>query len=225
MTKRWFTSDLHLGHTRINELCNRPFNSVAQMNYEIVRRWNEVVRDEDTVYILGDLAMGSITDSLALVPQLNGNKILVPGNHDRVWSGYKQTAAKGEEMRRLYESVGLTIAPQEVTLDNGWKLCHFPTSGDSYTDDRYPEHRPTIDDGQWLIHGHVHNLWRVKGKQVNVGVDVWNFYPVVEESLTFYMDAYALWEKVREEINSGLYGPPPQENQEYKWLIGNKTSS
>ena len=229
MAKRWYTSDLHLGHERIIELCKRPFESVQHMNESIVTNWNNVVMDEDTVYILGDLAMGKIYDSLALVATLKGNKVLVPGNHDRVHPCYPQRAAKAEQMRRAYEDAGLTIAPLEVTMPNGWKLCHFPASGDHTAEDRYPEYRPTVADGQWLIHGHVHDLWRIKGKQVNVGVDVWNYHPVVEENLSLYAEAFDAHDRFLAEVNSGMYGPPPEFGvyspmQEFNWLRG-KTSS
>lgn len=197
MTYKWFTSDLHFGHQRIIELCNRPFRDVADMNDQLVGRWNDVVEDTDSVYILGDLAMGSIKESLALVKTLKGNKFLVPGNHDRVHPCYPQRAAKGEEMRRMYEDAGLVITSLEVDYlpsreyrdgDQAWKLCHFPVAGDHTADDRYPEYRPTVNEDQWLIHGHVHDLWRVKGKQINVGVDAWGYTPVMEESLMLIMD-------------------------------------
>lgn len=223
MAKRWYTSDLHLGHERIIELCDRPFSSVQHMNEAIVDNWNTVVEDEDTVYILGDLAMGKLVDSLALVATLKGKKVLIPGNHDRVHPCYPQKPEKGEAMRRAYEDAGLVIAPLEVTAVPGWKLCHFPVSGDHTAEERYPEYRPTVDEGQWLVHGHVHNLWRIKGKQVNVGVDVWNYYPVVEENLSLFIEAFDAHERFTAEINSGLYGPPP--NQELNWLLGNKASS
>lgn len=193
---RYFTSDLHIGHQKIIELCGRPFESVAQMNQAIIDNWNyEVENDDDQVFILGDLAMGNIRESLDVVKELKGQKFLVPGNHDRVHPCYPQKAAKGEEMRRLYEDAGLTILglevdflPTEEDRQGPWKLCHFPTSGDSYTDDRYPEYRPELPDGDWLIHGHVHNMWRVNGRQINVGVDVWGFTPVMEDAIQLMMD-------------------------------------
>lgn len=192
----FFTSDLHLGHERIIDLCNRPFNSVDEMNAKIVENWNyEVENDDDRVLILGDLAMGPIKESLKLVTQLRGKKYLVPGNHDRVHPCYPQKAAKGEEMRLMYEDVGLTILglevdflPKELDRQGPWKLCHFPTSGDHTTDDRYPEYRPEVPEGDWLIHGHVHNLWRVNGRQINVGVDMWDFTPVREEVIQVMID-------------------------------------
>src|SRR4051812_8195892 len=79
----YFTSDLHFGHQRIIELCNRPFGSVEEMNQTIIDRWNDTVKNDDTVFVLGDVAMGKISDSLPLVKKLKGNKHLVSGNHDR----------------------------------------------------------------------------------------------------------------------------------------------
>jgi calcineurin-like phosphoesterase family protein len=175
----WFTSDLHLGHARIIELCNRPYADVREMNEEIIRRWNAVVSSGDQVYVLGDVALGKIDESLPLVARLAGTKLLVPGNHDRCWSGNKKIRPID---RSRYEAVFDQILPEQHTYTD-WLLCHFPTAGDSHTEDRYPEHRPTLPDRQWLIHGHVHQMWKINGRQINVGVDRWNFTPVCEEEL------------------------------------------
>ena len=57
---RWFTSDLHLGHTNIIKYTNRPFWTADQMNETLVDRWNAVVGTEDEVWVLGDVALGPI---------------------------------------------------------------------------------------------------------------------------------------------------------------------
>lgn len=175
----YFTSDLHLGHERIIELCNRPFVDVGHMNQTIVDNWNDIVESDDTVFVLGDVALGRIDDSLALITQLKGHKLLVPGNHDRCWSGHKRV--RPADIVR-YRNVGFTIL-DNVSYFQRWKLCHFPTTGDSYTDDRFPEFRPQLAENEWLIHGHVHNMWQMHKNQINVGVDVWNFSPVSEQQL------------------------------------------
>ena len=77
----------------------------------------------------------------------------------------------------------------EMDLDLGGhsvKLHHMPYLN-AYEDTTHagwlkPEHYP-VDDGRWLIHGHVHGLWRQKGRMINVGVDVWNYRPVAAETL------------------------------------------
>ena len=175
----WFTADLHLGHVRIIELCQRPFRDVTEMNEVIIERWNESVRVDDEVYVLGDVALGQITESLPLVRRLNGTKFLVPGNHDRCWSGNKRVRPID---RTRYEDVGFQILSEQMPWQD-WLLCHFPTSGDSQNEDRYLTHRPIVPEGTWLLHGHVHNQWVVKGRQINVGVDVWDFRPVHSSTL------------------------------------------
>jgi calcineurin-like phosphoesterase family protein len=175
----FFTSDLHLGHERIIDLCGRPFENVNDMNDTIVNNWNLVVNDDDTVFVLGDVALGKIDESLQLINKLRGHKLLVPGNHDRCWSGHKKV--RPIDIVR-YRNVGFTIL-DNVSYYQRWKLCHFPTAGDSYTEDRYPEFRPKLDSNEWLIHGHVHTMWQILNNQINVGVDVWNFFPVSEAQI------------------------------------------
>lgn len=53
------------------------------MNEAMVQEWNKLIAQEDTVYILGDVAFMSGSEAGRLVRRLNGTKILVEGNHDR----------------------------------------------------------------------------------------------------------------------------------------------
>lgn len=181
---RFWTSDTHFGHLRINELAGRPFSSADEMNEALISRWNAVVGKNDLVVHLGDVAMGEIAKSLPLMARLNGQKILVAGNHDRVFSGNSENY-----IRRFFPEYSkyfgaIFNGSQLVTLDDGTivKVCHFPYSGDSTTDERYPEHRP-VDEGHVLLHGHVHQMWKVKDRMLNVGVDVNNFAPVSEDDI------------------------------------------
>jgi calcineurin-like phosphoesterase family protein len=161
------------------------------MNQEIVKRWNDWVSPNDTVYILGDVCMGKIDDSLAIASSLNGYKYLVPGNHDRVFTGYasEYRANKNLSLQHWYfkyEQAGLMILPERpiYIASNGMEiqLSHFPYMSEDLRDDRYNKYRPT-NDGLWLFHGHVHNSWMKLDRQINVGVDVWQFKPVSESTL------------------------------------------
>jgi calcineurin-like phosphoesterase family protein len=80
----FFTSDLHFGHTNAVNFDNRPFDSVEEMTEELIRRWNEKVKPGDLVYVLGDFIWkmqdGEVHD---LLKRLNGQIILIKGNHDR----------------------------------------------------------------------------------------------------------------------------------------------
>jgi calcineurin-like phosphoesterase family protein len=173
----WLTSDLHFGHENIIRYCDRPFADVDEMDAELVRRWNERVAPDDVVWVLGDVALGPIHHSLGLVAQLAGDKRLVAGNHDRCWPGNR----KPERWVQPYRDAGFTEIVTQTELDLGDGVvvpaCHFPYRGDSHDDDRFIPYRP-VDHGGWLLHGHVHERWKVDDRQINVGCDVWDYAPV-----------------------------------------------
>jgi len=180
---RWFTADLHLGHANIIRYCDRPWADVDAMDRGLIERWNATVADGDEVLVLGDVAMGRVDESLALVHELAGTKLLIPGNHDRCWPGRGEKAAEWVDR---YCDAGFTdVLPEvvELTVDGTEvRACHFPYWGDSHDDERFAAHRP-IDDGRPLLHGHVHTRWRVEVHQVNVGCDVWDYRPVSDDEI------------------------------------------
>ena len=51
----FFTSDLHFGHENVLKFDDRPFETVEEMDEELIRRWNNKVDKGDLVYVLGDL--------------------------------------------------------------------------------------------------------------------------------------------------------------------------
>jgi calcineurin-like phosphoesterase family protein len=177
----WFTSDLHFGHANIIKYENRPFDSVDEMNEGIIERWNSMVQPSDHVWVLGDVCMGKLRETLPLCAQLNGSKTLIPGNHDKPWNGHKKQSTAGYEMFIIHtsgRSVWRTIQGHKVVMD------HFPYTGESndHFEDRYEDWRPK-DGGSWLLHGHVHGAWRQRGRQINVGVDAWGGFPVHEDEI------------------------------------------
>jgi calcineurin-like phosphoesterase family protein len=56
--RRWWTADLHLGHTKIIHYAGRPFLDASEMNEALVDAWNDMVRADDEVWVLGDVAPG-----------------------------------------------------------------------------------------------------------------------------------------------------------------------
>lgn len=180
------TSDHHFGHARICELAGRPFSSVEEMNAVMIERWNALVGPDDVVLHLGDLALGPIVQSVALTARLNGKRLLVPGNHDRV-SPATQSNRAVERFRPVYEDAGWTILPE--ILDGrrrGARLLasHYPYAGDTTADERHTAHR-AVDAGLPLLHGHTHD----KGfgphgsREFHVGVDAFGFRPVRFEEI------------------------------------------
>lgn len=81
MVDIWFISDTHFGHENIIKYCDRPFKDAYHMNEVLIANWNAVVRPQDHVYHLGDVASSQQTLNYVL-PRLNGHKRLVLGNHD-----------------------------------------------------------------------------------------------------------------------------------------------
>lgn len=182
----WFTADLHFGHRNIIRYCDRPFpvtdEGAVEMDEAMVAGWNAAIAPDDEVWLLGDVAMGDLKRTLRHVERLQGTKHLVAGNHDRCWSGRRSSL---DRWRRTYESLGFITITEEQTFDllgHEVLLSHFPYRGDSQAVDRHVEHRP-VDEGAWLVHGHIHDEWRQSGRQINVGIDAWGGRPVRAEVL------------------------------------------
>lgn len=158
----WFTSDTHFGHKNIIRYANRPFDDVTHMNEMLVHNWNSVVHPDDTVYHLGDVALGPIRESLAYIRRLNGRKVLITGNHDRNFRlGKRSAGLEPPEWDAEYIEAGFAAVYPSLAL---WgfeglptvNLSHFPYTGDSHDGDRYEEAR-LDDNGIALIHGHTHS--------------------------------------------------------------------
>ena len=80
----FFTSDLHFGHTNVIKFDNRPFFNTREMDSKLIENWNDKVGKGDTVYILGDMFWHGNNEYVEnILKALNGQKILIKGNHDR----------------------------------------------------------------------------------------------------------------------------------------------
>ena len=130
MSKIYFLADTHFGEERIMRYENRPFENVRKMDEEMISRWNSVVDNSDTVYLLGDFgAEGYEKDILS---KLNGKKILVKGNHD---------TKSNEE----YRSFGFSeVYDCPIIIDGFWILSHDAL----YVNENMPYAN---------LFGHVHN--------------------------------------------------------------------
>lgn len=80
----FYISDTHFGHQNIIRYDNRPFSTADEMDEALIDRWNDVVSDEDTVYVLGDFSWHREEKTLEILDSLSGHKVLIKGNHDRV---------------------------------------------------------------------------------------------------------------------------------------------
>lgn len=180
-----YYADPHFWHLRANELCGRPWKTVEAMNEGLIERYNSVVGPRDQVFILGDFCFQLGTPGhLEIVQRLNGIKILVPGNHDRCHP--MVGATKAADWRLRYLAAGFDdVTPPEMRklLAERWVwFSHFPYEGDSHDGDRFNQWR-LADQGLWVVHGHTHGKWLQRGRQIDVGVDANNGYPVPESEL------------------------------------------
>lgn len=199
----FLSSDQHFGHANIIRYSARPFGSVDEMNEAMVQRWNSVVEDNNQiVYVIGDFAMGKINESLGYVNRLNGTKYLIVGNHDKPFlqPGHedipKKVKAQKQAHQRYLDAGFDELFYGSVNLKHNGRtfhLSHFPYQGNNNPHETYSEISP-IDNGQPLIHGHVHDAWKVLvgpngGIQINVGVDVWDFTPVSMDRIVDLIDS------------------------------------
>jgi calcineurin-like phosphoesterase family protein len=182
----FFTADDHFYHQNVIKYCNRPFSSVEEMNEELIKRWNERVKPEDTVYHLGDFALAHRAVTV-FAPRLNGHKHLIMGNHDHCHKLHYKKDTKKERMEQIYFDAGFETLQYEMVLSfekHKFLLHHMPYAGDSGDQERFSNWRPK-NYGQILLHGHVHQTWHIKDKMINVGVDVNDYYPVsIDEIIT-----------------------------------------
>lgn len=134
--KTFIISDTHFGHENIISYCNRPFETVEQMNDEMIKRWNSVVGKEDIVYHLGDFALGNKESIKNYKNKLNGRIRLVLGNHDHL------------RFNTYYELGFDRVYDRPIILEDNYILSHSPKF--TVTSD------PFLFSCFYNIFGHVH---------------------------------------------------------------------
>ena len=152
----FFTSDTHFGHAGALGLFGRPFASVRAMDDALVARWNATVGARDEVWHLGDFALGAgVPRAAALLDALAGRKHLVAGNND-------PPAVRGL-------AGWVTVADYAELERDGVKLvlCHYPFRSWN-----------GMAKGALDLHGHSHGRMAALPRQIDVGVDAWDFAPV-----------------------------------------------
>ena len=179
----FFTSDTHFGHSNIIKYCARPFDTTNNMDEALINNWNAKVPKDGIVYHLGDFAWGSINYWEKIREQLNGEIILVYGNHDEKY-------LNNERIYKLFKEV----TPQKKIWINKIPIYmnHYPflCFGGSYKG----------LGATWQLFGHVHSNPRSEEgldhkrlincfpTQYDVGVDNNNFTPISFDELHSYIN-------------------------------------
>lgn len=186
MATTWLISDTHFGHentcTKFKKADGsplRPFSCAEEMDEEMVKRWNERVKPNDKVYHLGDVVIAK--RHLATLGRLNGDKVLIKGNHD---------IFKLEDYTRYFRDI------RGYHVLNGMILSHIPV------------HESNLYRFGTNIHGHLHDnrvmtfsAYRANGMDK---IDP-NYYSVCVEQTNF---APISLEEVKENIikQGGIVG-------------------
>ena len=173
MSAVFLTSDTHFGHANICKFHNfdgtktRPWDSVEEMDEEMVKRWNETVGPKDKVYHLGDVVINR--KALSILDRLNGDKVLIKGNHD---------IFKLSDYTKYFRDI------RAYHVMNGMILSHIPVSKGSIA--RFGTN----------IHGHLHSnrvmktvgIWPFKKQVIDpdyfcVCVEQTDFRPILFEDV------------------------------------------
>jgi len=141
----FLTSDTHFGHAGVCRFTHedtgvkiRPWDNPDEMDEAMVKAWNETVGPNDKVYHLGDVVMSR--KSLPIMNRLNGDKILIRGNHD---------IFKDEDYAPYFRSL------RGVHVMNGMILSHIPL------------HEASLGRFGVNIHGHTHTNRVLKARGVD----------------------------------------------------------
>lgn len=134
MPRVFLVSDTHFGHAGVCRFTHnntdvkiRPWTNAADMDEDMVKLWNETVTPQDKVYHLGDVVINR--KSLSIMSRLNGDKVLIRGNHD---------IFPDVEYRKYFREL------RAYHVMNGAILSHIPV------------HEDSLGRFGVNIHGHLH---------------------------------------------------------------------
>jgi len=155
--RTWVTSDLHFSHAGVTKFLMedgvtklRPWDNIEDMDEELIRNFNDHVKPGDKCYFLGDMVINR--RGLPQIGRLNGDKILIKGNHD---------------IFRLDEYLKYFRDIRAYQIQNNIVMSHIPIHSESK--DRFKAN----------IHGHTHAN-KVKDQYGNV--DPWYICVCVEQT-------------------------------------------
>ena len=169
----YFTADLHLGHNGIIRMRKRPFKNAEEMNRVLIANINSLVRKEDDLYILGDLAHKlDLQQANELIKKIHGRLFLLRGNHDKL---YDETLFAG-----IYDYLERSFNGHDYVM------MHYPLLS-----------WKKMRNGSIMLHGHIHSdeshnlLNRENGIfRYDVGVDANGYFPVsLMQIEAFFKDA------------------------------------
>jgi len=143
----YYISDQHFFHRNINVMDKRGFETMFELHDYMIEKWNKKVTNNDTVYILGDFSFGKGVETWNILTKLNGNKILIEGNHDYNYLDDEE-----------FVDIVLDNIYSYLEINDGGKkviLSHYPLS--FYNFQFYKDKEGELST--FMLYGHVHNTY------------------------------------------------------------------
>lgn len=168
----FFTADQHFLHNNIIKYRSQ-FNSAFEMGNHIIKNYNTIVSKDSVCYCLGDFSLTNASNAnklRAIRDQLNGQCILIAGNHD-TFSIPTYIDTIGFDNLHLFINLFNSLVIDGVTYGIKTFVCHDPEYAEVLTN-------------QICLCGHVHSLFKTVYNAlhnvlvINVGIDVWDCKPV-----------------------------------------------
>lgn len=137
--KIFYIADTHFGHKNCLDFDERPFSSIEEMEASMIERWNNVVEDDDIVYVLGDFSFRiPMEERDRIYAALHGKKFLIVGNHDNI--------NFSKESRRQGRIVGVADYEEVKDGESVVMLSHYPVLF----------YNRSKQERAWMLCGHVH---------------------------------------------------------------------
>lgn len=169
----YYTSDLHHGHRNILNISPtyRPWTSMEEMTEAFIEYHNELVREEDTLIILGDFSFGKTAPTLEILKRMVGKKIIVRGNHDQWLDKAKQEDLDAAGIVSVHDIFTRRFDGVKVVM------CHYAI-------------RAWADQGRGSVHlyGHSHGSLPGFGRSMDVGWDAHGRYLLMDEVIYDLLD-------------------------------------
>lgn len=129
MSNTFLISDPHWNHQAACTIFKRAdgsplrnFKDADACDAYMIERWNSVVKSADKVYVLGDIVMPKNRAKLhEVMPQLNGTKVLIKGNHDQMKPEAYLSYFKDIRGSHLLDNLVLTHIPLHPGSLTRWR--------------------------------------------------------------------------------------------------------
>lgn len=128
MANIFFASDHHFHHENILTFKRgdgsplRVFQDANHMNEHMVSQHNNRVRPGDKVYFLGDVTMHRSAKSLEILSRMNGEKVLIKGNHDLCKAEQYLRYFKDVRAYHQFQGIILSHIPIHLGCLSRWKI-------------------------------------------------------------------------------------------------------